>query len=242
VRGAIAVAEEEQHREKLLGGAVTLHDASDTQDLLSPAEEAGSCTSLRVLAGAMRGRRLPDRTIRHVWRIFAGLDDVAALVYRKMFPPVGDRLIVGCRAEQAPNPDSRVTLDCAKDHFDMPKARLHWQLLPQDLDSFRRTEKLWAQLFTRASLDFTPLLAPPDARWPDRIAPGAHHMGTTRMHEDATCGVVDENCRIHGTSNLFVAGSSVFPTAGWTPPTLTIVALALRLADHVNETFRVRKA
>ena len=61
-------------------------------------------------------------------------------------------------------------------------------------------------------------------------------MGTTRMHPDPRHGVVDENCRVHGTENfLHVAGSSVFPTGGWAPPTLTIVALAIRLADHPRD-------
>jgi len=60
-------------------------------------------------------------------------------------------------------------------------------------------------------------------------------MGTTRMHVDPALGVVDENCRVHGTTNLYVAGSSVFPTGGANNPTLTIVALALRLADHVKK-------
>ena len=60
-------------------------------------------------------------------------------------------------------------------------------------------------------------------------------MGTTRMHVDPTLGVVDENCRVHGMANLYVAGSSVFPTGGANNPTLTIVALALRLADHVKK-------
>jgi choline dehydrogenase-like flavoprotein len=61
-----------------------------------------------------------------------------------------------------------------------------------------------------------------------------HHMGATRMASDASRGVVDEHCRVHGVDNLFVAGSSVFPTCGATNPTLTIVALALRLADHLQ--------
>jgi choline dehydrogenase-like flavoprotein len=62
-----------------------------------------------------------------------------------------------------------------------------------------------------------------------------HHMGTTRMHEDPGQGVVDADCRVHGMANLFVAGSSVFPTGGTAPPTLTIVALALRLARHLGQ-------
>ena len=59
-------------------------------------------------------------------------------------------------------------------------------------------------------------------------------MGTTRMHCDPQKGVVDNNCRVHGVDNLFVAGSVVFPTAGYANPTLTIIALALRLADHLE--------
>jgi choline dehydrogenase-like flavoprotein len=66
--------------------------------------------------------------------------------------------------------------------------------------------------------------------WPG----GNHHMGTTRMHPDPRYGVVDADCRVHGLSNLYVAGSSVFPTSGGVNPTLTIVALAERLADHLK--------
>jgi choline dehydrogenase-like flavoprotein len=61
-----------------------------------------------------------------------------------------------------------------------------------------------------------------------------HHMGTTRMHDDPKAGVVDSTARVHGVANLFVAGSSVFPTGGYINPTLTIVALSMRLADHVK--------
>jgi choline dehydrogenase-like flavoprotein len=61
-----------------------------------------------------------------------------------------------------------------------------------------------------------------------------HHMGTTRMHADPRRGVVDADCRVHGITNLYVAGSSVFPTSGAANPTLTIVALALRLALHLQ--------
>jgi choline dehydrogenase-like flavoprotein len=63
---------------------------------------------------------------------------------------------------------------------------------------------------------------------------GWHQMGTTRMHRSPKQGVVNENCQVHGISNLFIAGSSVFPTSGNAGPTLTIVALAIRLADHVK--------
>jgi choline dehydrogenase-like flavoprotein len=70
---------------------------------------------------------------------------------------------------------------------------------------------------------------------PQNLHGGWHHLGTTRMHLDSHKGVVDEDCKVHGISNLFVAGSSVFPTGGYANPVLTIIALAVRLADHVKQ-------
>jgi choline dehydrogenase-like flavoprotein len=68
-----------------------------------------------------------------------------------------------------------------------------------------------------------------------RIGSGLHHMGTTRMSDDPATGVVDSNCRVFGVDNLYIAGSSVFPSVGFSNPTLTIVALACRMANHLNE-------
>jgi choline dehydrogenase-like flavoprotein len=70
--------------------------------------------------------------------------------------------------------------------------------------------------------------------WGRSIEETYHYIGTTRMSTGARDGVVDTDCRVHGVDNLYVAGSSVFPTAGHVNPTLTIVALALRLAEHLN--------
>jgi len=71
---------------------------------------------------------------------------------------------------------------------------------------------------------------------PDHAAPDhAHHCGTTRMSDDPRTGVVDRHCRVHGVGDLYVAGSSVFPTNGYANPTLTILAMAHRLADHLSE-------
>ena len=74
----------------------------------------------------------------------------------------------------------------------------------------------------------------PDTGWPPGVRGAWHQMGTTRMDREPKRGVVDEHCRVHGIANLFIAGSSVFSTSGYTNPTLTIVALALRLADHLR--------
>ena len=72
--------------------------------------------------------------------------------------------------------------------------------------------------------------------WPATLSGGWHHMGTTRMHENPRLGVVDANCRVHGLGNLYVAGASVYPTGGAANPTLTLVAVSLRLSDHLKRT------
>jgi choline dehydrogenase-like flavoprotein len=74
-----------------------------------------------------------------------------------------------------------------------------------------------------------------DESWPPTLGGGWHHMGTTRMHADPKQGVVDATCRVHGVGNLSIAGASVYPTAGSANPTLTLVALSLRLSDHLRK-------
>jgi choline dehydrogenase-like flavoprotein len=74
-----------------------------------------------------------------------------------------------------------------------------------------------------------------DPSWPDFTGGGWHHMGTTRMSNDPASGVVDKNCKVHGLANLYIAGSSCFTTAGAANPTLSLVALSLRLAAHLRE-------
>jgi choline dehydrogenase-like flavoprotein len=138
--------------------------------------------------------------------------------------------------EQAPNPQSRVRLAAERDALDVPRAQLEWRLSALDKRSLLRGHQLVGRALARAGLGrLQILLREDDAEWPDDLAVGRHHMGTTRMHADPRRGVVDASCRVHGVDNLFVAGSSVFPTSGAAGPTLTIVALAIRLADHLKQ-------
>ncbi len=138
--------------------------------------------------------------------------------------------------EQAPNPSSRVRLGEERDALGMPRVRLEWRLSAIDKLSIRRAHVLLARELGRAGLGRLQLmLSDDDHQWPPELGGGRHHMGTTRMHVDPKQGVVDETGRVHGVANLYVAGSSVFPTGGAANPTLTLVALALRLADHLKE-------
>ncbi|MGD9507421.1 MAG: GMC oxidoreductase [Geminicoccaceae bacterium] len=144
-------------------------------------------------------------------------------------------LLASVVGEQAPNPASRVTLSERRDEFGQPLARVDWRLLERDRQALWRALELLRDEFERTRLGRVTL--PDDPGKQHALAGlrgGRHHMGTTRMASAARFGVVDPDCRVHGIDNLFVAGSSVFPTSGHANPTLTIVALALRLADRIR--------
>ena len=138
--------------------------------------------------------------------------------------------------EPAPDPESRVTLADTRDALGMPRVRVSWRLGDLVKRTFDRTLAIVAKELGDADIGDVTLDPPLVGReWPDSIEGTWHHMGTTRMHDTPAQGVVDRNGRIHGMANMFVAGSSVFPTAGANFPTITLVALALRLADHLGE-------
>lgn len=151
-------------------------------------------------------------------------------------------LAIIVRAEQAPNPDSRIVLTNQKDALGIPKAALDWRFRPIDkhtlsvmmkrLDSTLRDNGL-------GHVDIQPWINDNHTDWEtDQLVSshsygGYHHMGATRMSSSPRTGVVDANCKVHGLANLYVAGSSVFTTSGWANPTLTIAALAMRLGEHL---------
>ena len=141
--------------------------------------------------------------------------------------------------EMTPCRNSRVKLNDQKDRFGMPRIDADWQLNERDREGYYRLMEILRQELTKH--DFGELVTHDqvdESGWPLAMTGGKHHMGTTRMHADPRQGVVDAHCRVHGIGNLFIAGSSVFPTGGYANPTLTIVALAIRLADHLKSSFK----
>ena len=141
------------------------------------------------------------------------------------------------RQEQAPNPASRITLARERDALGLSRARLDWRLTSLDRRSFRAFYEVLGRELGRSGVGRVRMndwVTSADESWPSVLSGGWHHMGTTRMHADPKQGVVDANCRVHGIGNLSVAGASVYPTAGCANPTLTLVALSLRLSDHLK--------
>lgn len=164
------------------------------------------------------------------------LGEVAAFVYTKIDGDVPvDSLLITARFEPVPNPDSRVTLVEQRDDLGMPRAQLAWRLSDRDRHTVRRAMEVLGEEIGRAGIGRLRILFEEGSDWPADLFGGYHLMGTTRMSDGPKHGVVDRDGRVHGMSNLYVAGSSVFPTAGSGNPTLLIVALALRLADHLSK-------
>jgi choline dehydrogenase-like flavoprotein len=136
--------------------------------------------------------------------------------------------------EPQPDRDSRVTLGDERDPLGMPRVRVDWRLGSMVRRTFDRTVQILGQeLVDRGIADVTldDLLG--DGPWPSSLEGTWHHMGTTRMHDSPRQGVVDRHCRVHDMTNLYVAGSSVFPTCGANYPTITLVALAYRLSERL---------
>lgn len=143
-------------------------------------------------------------------------------------------------SEQFPNPLSRLTLSEERDRYRMPRIKLDWKVTAWEMDSIYRSTLFLARKLGENGLGrlrVADWLMKPE-RMEKHINYGCHHLGTTRMADSPQAGVVDRNCRVFGLDNFYIAGSSVFPTGGCANPTLTILALAIRLADHLNQMYR----
>jgi choline dehydrogenase-like flavoprotein len=179
---------------------------------------------------------LLERSRADIVNIVKQLPNVAVLVAGLKFrlPMLARGYSLETVVEPTPLPDSRVTLGTECDALGMPRVKVDWRLGELEKRTIRRTQEILAEEMVRSRAGSVVTEAPgDDDAWPDTLAGCWHHMGTTRMHDDPRRGVVDANCRVHGMENLFIAGSSVFPTCGSDMPTITIVALALRLADKI---------
>jgi hypothetical protein len=148
-------------------------------------------------------------------------------------------------AEQMPNSDSRVMLGNDTDSLGMPRLVVHWRFRDAELDAICRAYYVLASAFAESGLGEVDLDPDPELSGSVRralVPQGGHHIGTARMGADASAGVVDTNSEVWGTRGLFVAGAAVFPTSGFANPTLTAVALAFRLAEHLVQRLTAPRA
>lgn len=216
-----------QHGERLLNCSAWLDDEKAPDDPLDAAKRllkrqsrnwAGDCRAVLSQPGLV-ARAVQDR-----------------LVHRKVTLHKMQRLCFLCIVEQAPDRDSRISLGRRRDVLGLPMPSVDWRIGELERITAIRLGHAVEAEFKRVGLpppqlvDWIRHSRPDEAQFIDV----AHPIGTTRMANDPRQGVVDRNCGVHGVEGLFIAGSSVFPTAGHANPTLTIVALAVRLADHLK--------
>lgn len=198
--------------------------------------------SMHQITKAIGAGELPDDLGAHIGNMVRDLDMVIEGVARKTFNTKlfsyaddKDFLYSDVMIEQRPDPSNRISLSMERDRLGHRKAVIDWCLADSEKNNLWRVFELMAREFGRAGLGRVRINGERNGRtFGDLLSMGDHHMGTTRAHDDPRHGVVDANLKIHGVANLYIAGSSVFPTGGHVPPTLTIVALAIRMADHLR--------
>jgi choline dehydrogenase-like flavoprotein len=222
-----------QQKQELLNSSAILQYHGDP--------EAGITAAQDIWRRLQEGHWASDLGAK-VWHVVRDLQALRTNGERRLFQhrhPLLPLESVGITVdiEQAPNPDSRITLGQDRDQLGMRKIVVDWRLSALERKTARYFMIALGSEFARRGigrLRLEPWLDKNDATWQEAINETCHHIGSTRMSDDPSCGVVDSNCRVHGMDNLYVAGSSVFPTGGHVNPTFTIVALALRLGDHIK--------
>ncbi|MBK8307476.1 MAG: GMC family oxidoreductase [Gammaproteobacteria bacterium] len=240
----IALSEQEQRKARVLNSYVSLEPA------LSEMAEKQYGRSINVMKVLLRHGYAGKRT--SLSRIdTSGARDLIYLLTPKEIMPhflyrpyamlkrkvrknrsVGHLTLINF-CEQVPDRDSRVTLSDKRDALGMNMLRLDWRVGEAERHSVRHLHQLIGNSVEQCGIGT--LETSPESVAELQFTDASHHMGTTRMNDDAREGVVDRNCRVHGLDNLFMGGSSVFATAGHANPTLTIVALTLRLAEHLEQ-------
>ncbi len=261
-RRRLQVDAAEQRRQRLLNTVARLHFPHITD----PAHGIGVLSGLVLAQGFVGyeyGKRLRDQRLtpalaaRHLWNVLRDPVDTARFLAHwvgrrtladRKFPSVilhnrRNRFSLEVQAEQQPLRSSRVTLGGTHDAFGLPRLRVDWRCSQADIASVGRTLELMAGELERTG---TGRLRWDRERLGEELlrygAYGGHHIGTARMGSDPRTSVVDADCKVHGVDGLYVAGSAVFPTSSQANPTLTVVALALRLADRLATRLQPRRA
>jgi len=166
--------------------------------------------------------------------LFRGVKDY--LILHKGLPHRVATITLDAMCEQVPNPESRVTLADRRDGLGMRISRVDWRVSEEEARALRRITGLMVEHLNRMGVE-PPVIEEwieDGTMFPSTVRDIAHPIGTTRMADDPGCGVVNAQCQVHGIDGLFVAGGSVFPTAGHANPTQMIVAMSVRLADTLR--------
>jgi len=236
VRAAFAPAASAMRREGLLNCAMFFRPGYEAD----PVFEDPRVQAALELWDMLRSRAVPDRRLAKAFYAASAPHALMLALWRRLSDRAEARVRWRVRSlfECAPDFDNLVVLGATRDALGRRVARVKWRMLDADLRSVARAHELLDAGLRCAGLGHLQLLRSNLGEWQKAKEAGKHHLGTTRMHRDPSKGVVDENGKVHGTENLFVTGGSVFPTGGFANPTLTVVALTLRLAVHLGQQWR----
>ncbi|MFL5562508.1 MAG: GMC oxidoreductase [Gemmatimonadaceae bacterium] len=174
-------------------------------------------------------------------RLASGMRDVYALargllVDKRRWFPRDAQIHLRVDTEQLPDRESRLFASGDRDSYGLPRLVLDWRISELERRTVVRTAELLAAQLEKTGVGVLDPIGDPfsaDRDWGELRGDSFHMMGGTRMANDSASGVVDVDCKVFGMENLYIAGASVFPTGGMANPTLTLIALALRLADHL---------
>lgn len=200
-------------------------------------EEASGVEALKKLYLELKGGLYSGKSAKHLLDM---AKDMRNVMYFLGYHLLGsERYITGrdlvLMLEQEPNPESRIMLAKDRDALGLRKVCLDWRFTDADRRTIRRSLEIFAEGFRASGIGtIAPYEGVLDGSWSQRPRWVWHHMGATRMGTDARRSVVDPNLKVHGVHNLFVVGSSVFPSSPGHTPTVTVVALAIRLAEHLK--------
>jgi choline dehydrogenase-like flavoprotein len=228
VAGYVSATDEVRRREQLPPFAISIFTLGGTG--AEPAPVAMPQAMRRMLSEARA-----NQIDYYLSRLVAELEKPADWLFDKMWREPKGTFTTLYICGPDPDPQSRVSLGDGVDALGMRKIQLDWRLPDNFERQMQRAHELLGQDLGRAGLGRLRIESSATGHDPmQNMNHGHHHMGTTRMHDDPRHGVVDADCRVHGISNLFIGGSSVFTTYACDDPTMTIVALALRLSSHLK--------
>lgn len=233
LRVGFRIGEQTQRTKEVLNCSATME--------LIPDPDSGTTAAREIWRDIKKGHA-SDEMPEKMWKVVRDLDHVARMIYQRLAEgrlaaPHPKLIYLKARSEQAPNPDSRITLSTKRDALGLNRVRIDWRLNAQDRQTIRVMAEVIGQEFGRLNmgrLKFADWLMDDSPVKSHGTVDVGHHMGTTRMSDNPKAGVTTPECRVHGIDNLYIAGSSIFPTSGYSHPTFTIVALAIRLADHLK--------
>lgn len=228
----VLLAKEEQQRQQLVPAALSF------RLIPHPSYRSDGLRSFVTVGKSTLRGEWPGDLMEHVGNVMADLDDLAGLAYKRLrYGQVPlERIDFQVTLAPLPRADSRITLGEERDAVGQRRVVMDWRLSRIDKRSARRMAEVIAEEVGRLRLGrVKSAIDDDDSSWPEDMEDANHHLGTTRMSDDPLKGVVDRDCKVHAKTNLYIAGSSVFPTAGTGSPTMLIIALALRLADHIKK-------